>query len=164
MDPETWFGRIRSIDVRVLASIGAVLLLVIGVMWVVPTTPTSNNFTFDSARRGIENAKPIELDQLVKGNIVDGSDADFYRLTPLKAAYRVDVRLVNGSPTMIPGLRIFDATRSLVQDKTIEYIKSPGGSIECSFLAQSNMIYYIQVLSQRSTTGPYTLAASIRKP
>jgi hypothetical protein len=164
MDPETWFGRLRSIDIRVLAAIGATLLLVIGVMWVVPTTPTSNSFTFDSARRGMENAKPIDFDQLIKGSIVDGSDADFYRLTPLKAAYRIDLRLVNGSPTMVPGLRIFDATRNLIQDKTVEYLRSPGGSIECSFLAQSSMLYYIQVLSQRNTTGPYTLSVTIRQP
>src|SRR5262245_61423220 len=119
MEQETWFGRIRSLDIRVLAAIAAALMLIIGVMWVVPTTPTSNSFTFDSARRGMEDAKPIDFDQLVKGSIVDGSDADFYKLTPLKAAYRVEVQLVNGSPTMIPGLRIFDAARNLVQDKTV---------------------------------------------
>jgi len=100
----------------------------------------------------------------VQGKIVDGSDADFYRIAPMKAAYFIDVRLINGSPTMIAGLRIFDTRRNLVQDKTIDNIRNPGGSIECSFLGQSNMNYYIQVLSQRNTTGSYTLSASIRKP
>jgi hypothetical protein len=164
MDQENWFGRIRSLDIRVVASIAAALMLVIGVMWVVPTTPTSNSFTFDSARRGMESAKPIDFDETVKGNIVDGSDVDFYKLTPLKAAYRIDVRLGNGSPTMIPGVRIFDAARNLIQDKTVEYIRNPGGSIECSFLAQSSVFYYIQVLSQRNTTGPYTLSVTIQQP
>lgn len=164
MDRETWFGRIRSLDIRVVASIAAALMLVIGVMWVVPTTPTSNSFTFDSARRGMESAKSIDFDETVKGNIVDGSDVDFYKLTPLKAAYRIDVRLGNGSPTMIPGVRIFDAARNLIQDKTVEYIRNPGGSIECSFLAQSSVFYYIQVLSQRNTTGPYTLSVTIQQP
>jgi hypothetical protein len=164
MDQENWFGRIRSLDIRVVASIAAALMLVIGVMWVVPTTPTSNSFTFDSARRGMESAKPIDYDETVKGYIVDGSDVDFYKLTPLKAAYRIDVRLGNGSPTMIPGVRIFDAARNLIQDKTVEYIRNPGGSIECSFLAQSSVFYYIQVLSQRNTTGPYTLSVTIQQP
>jgi hypothetical protein len=163
MEQETWFGRIRSIDIRVLASIAAALMLIIGVMWVVPTTPTSNSFTFDSARRGMESAHPIDFDEVVKGAIVDGSDADFYKLTPLNAAYRIDVHLVNGSPTMIPGVRIFDAARNLVQDKTAEYVRDPGSSIECSFLAQSSVSYYIQILSQRNTTGPYTLSVTIRQ-
>ena len=77
MDQENWFGRIRSLDIRVVASIAAALMLVIGVMWVVPTTPTSNSFTFDSARRGMDSAKPLSFDEVVKGSIVDGSDADF---------------------------------------------------------------------------------------
>jgi hypothetical protein len=164
MDQETWFGRLRSLDIRVLASIAAGLMLVIGVMWVVPTTPTSNSFTFDSTRRGMDSAKPLSFDEVVKGSIVDGSDADFYKLTPLKAAYRIDVRLVNGSPTMIPGVRIFDAAKNLVQDKTVEYVRSPGSSIESSFLAQSSEFYYIQILSQRNTTGPYTLSVTTQQP
>jgi hypothetical protein len=164
MDQATWFGRIRSLDIRVLASIAAALMLVIGVMWVVPTTPTSNEFTFDSERRGMDSAKPLDFDETVKGSIVDGSDADFYKLTPLKAAYRIDLHLVNGSPTMIPGVRIFDSAKNLVQDKTVEYVRSPGGSIESSFLAQSSGFYYIQILSQRNTTGPYTLSVTIQQP
>jgi len=164
MDQVTWFGRIRSLDIRVLASIAAALMLIIGVMWVVPTTPTSNEFTFDSERRGMDSAKPLDFDETVKGSIVDGSDADFYKLTPLKAAYRIDLHLVNGSRTMIPGVRIFDAAKNLVQDKTVEYVRSPGGSIDCSFLAQSSASYYIQVLSQRNTTGPYTLSVTIGQP
>jgi hypothetical protein len=165
MDPETtWFGRLRSVDIRVLAAIAAALMLIIGVMWVVPTTPTSNSFEFDSARRGMESAHPVDFDELVKGAIVDGSDADFYKLSPLKAANRIDVHLVNGSPTMIPGVRIFDAARNLVQEKTTEYIRNPGGSIECSFLAQSSVSYYVEILSQRNTTGPYTLSVTIQQP
>jgi len=164
MGLETWYKRFLALDIRVWASIAATILLIGGVMWVVPTTPTSNSFTFDSTRRGMQDAVPIEFDTPVKGMIVDGSDADFYRIAPMKAAYFIDVRLLNGSPTMIAGLRIFDTRRNLVQDKTIDNIRNPGGSIECSFLGQSNMNYFIQVLSQRNTTGPYTLSASIRKP
>ena len=161
---DSWFNRTGAVDVRLLAAIGATVLLIIGVMWVVPTTPTSNSFTFDSARRGMEDARPIELETLVQGNIVDGSDADFYKITPLKASYRLDVRMTTGSANMVPGLRIFDATRNLVQDKTVEYVRSPGSSIETSFLAQSSMIYYFQVFTQRNTTGPYTLTVNIRRP
>ena|SRR2546425_7110795 len=161
---ETWFDRIRALDVRVLAAVAATLLLIIGVMWVVPTTPSSNNFKFDTARRAMSDARPIELAEPAQGNIVDGSDADFYRVDPLQSSLRLDVRLANGSAKMIPGLRIFDATRSLLQQKTTEYVRSPGANIDSSFLAQSKMTYYIQVFSQRNTTGPYTLTVTVRQP
>src|SRR5215813_2306760 len=115
MASETWFGRIRSLDVRLLAGAAATLMLVIGVMWVVPTTPSSNSFTFDTARRGIEAARPIELSKPVEGTLVDGSDTDFYRIDPLKSSYRLDLHMMNGSAKLIPGLRIFDATKTLIQ-------------------------------------------------
>jgi hypothetical protein len=164
MVPETWFGRIRALDVRLLAAIAAALMLIAGVMWIVPTTPNSNSFTFDATRRGVSDALPLELGKQVQGNIVDGSDADFYRITPLNASFRLDVRMANGSATMIPGFRVFDSTKTLVLDKSIEYLRTPGASIESSFLAQSKMTYYVQVFSQRNTTGPYSLTVSMRRP
>ncbi|PYS33210.1 MAG: hypothetical protein DMG14_32345 [Acidobacteria bacterium] len=164
MAPETWFGRVRSLDVRLLAGAAATLLLIIGVMWVVPTTPSSNNFTFDTARRGISDARAIELSKPVEGNIVDGSDMDFYRIDPLQSSYRLDVHMMNGSAKLVPGLRIFDATKSLIQDKTLEYVRKPGADIDCSFLAESNITYYVQVFSQRNTTGRYTLTVTVRQP
>jgi hypothetical protein len=157
-----WFGRIRSLDVRLLAAIAATLMLVFGVMWVVPTTPSSQSFTFDTARRSIESARPLDLEKPIAGTIVDGSDMEFYRIPPLQSSFRLDVRMTNGSQKMIPALRVFDATKSLIQDKTQEYVRRPGADIECSFLAQSNMTYYIQVFSQRNTTGPYTLTVTVR--
>jgi hypothetical protein len=162
MDPEGWFGRIRSADVRLLAAIAATLMLVIGVMWVVPTTPTSNSFTFDTARRGISSARPVELAKPVEGTIVDGSDTEFYRINPLKSSYRLDVHMANGSPKLIPGLRVFDTAQNLVQDKSAEYVRKPGADIDASFIAQSNTSYYIQIFSQRNTTGPYTLTVTVR--
>ena len=162
MAPDTWFGRVRATDVRVLAAIAATLLLIIGVMWIVPTTPNSNNFTFDTARRGMEDARPIELATPVQGNIVDGSDADFYRIDPLSSSFRLDVHMTNGSEKLIPAVRIFDATRSLVEEKTVEYLRTPGVNVDCSFLAQSRMTYYVQVFSQRNTTGRYTLTVTMR--
>jgi hypothetical protein len=164
MASETWFGRIRSLDVRLLAGAAATLMLIIGVMWVVPTTPSSNNFTFDTARRGIEDARPIELSKPVEGNLVDGSDTDFYRIDPQKSSYRLDLHMTNGSPKLIPGLRVFDATKTLIQDRTLEFVRRPGADIDASFLAQSSITYYVQVLSQRNTTGRYTLTVTIRQP
>ena len=164
MTSDTWFDRIRSLDVRILAAIVATVLLVGGVMWVVPTTPNSQSFTFDSARRGIPNALPLELGKTMQGAIVDGSDQDFYRIEPLKSAYRLDVVMTTGSDKMIPALRVFDAAQNLIQDKTAEFLRRPGANINSSFLAQSNVTYYIQVFTQRNTTGPYSLTVSVRQP
>jgi hypothetical protein len=81
MGSTAWFDRIRALDVRLFAAVAAALMLIVGVMWVVPTTPNSNSFTFDAARRDISDARPIELASTVQGTLVDGSDVDFYRKT-----------------------------------------------------------------------------------
>jgi hypothetical protein len=164
MTSEGWSSRTGAIDIRLLAAIGAAILLIAGVMWVVPTTPNSKSFTFDTARRGMENARTIELSTPVEGKLVDGSDVDFYRIPPLRAAYRLDVHVANASPNMIPALRIFDTTRNVVQEKTREYLRQPGASIDASFLAQSNMAYFVQVFTQRNTTGSYILTVTVRQP
>ena len=163
MASETPFARIRALDVRLLAAIAATLLLVIGVMWVVPTTPNSNSFTFDTARRSISNARPIEFGKPVEGSIVDGSDTDFYEVKVQNPA-RMDVHMSCGAANLIPALVIFDASKNIVQEKTDEYVRRPGADIDFSFLAQSNMTYYVQVSSQRNTTGPYTLTVTVRQP
>jgi len=162
MAGESWFERFVRLDIRVWAAIIATVLLVGGVMWVVPTTPTSSSFTFDTARRNASTALPILLDTPLDGTIIHGSDAEFYQLEPLKSSYRLDVRLTNHSEKMIPGIRIFDAANNLIQDRSLEFVRKPGATIETSFLAQSNMTYYVQVFSQRNTTGMYTISVTMR--
>jgi len=148
--------RLRALDVRLIAAAAATLMLVIGVMWVIPTTPNSNSFTFDTARRGISGARPLKLGQTVSGAIVDGSDTDFYEVSAAQGPLHLDVRMT-ASANLIPGLRIIDATNRLVQDKSVEYVRQPGANIDTSFVSKSNMTYYVEVFSQRNTTGSYTL-------
>jgi hypothetical protein len=156
-----WLDRIRALDVRLLAAIAATLLLIGGVMWVVPTTPDSNSFTFDTERRSPSDARLIEPGSSVRGTLVDGSDTDFYRFGPFQAAKQVKLHLMNGSAELIPGLRVFDAARTLIADQTIDYVRKPGSDIDCSFSARPNITYYVQVLGQRNTTGPYTLTITV---
>jgi hypothetical protein len=163
MVSNTWFERIRSIDVRILAAIAATLMLIIGVMWVVPTTPTSNSFTFDTERRDFSSARPVALAEPIEGAIVDGSDADYYRISPLPSAVRLDVHMTNGSTTLIPAVRIFDGAKNLVLERSKEYLRSPGANVDCSFPAQSNTTYYVQMFGQRNTNGPYTLTITPRQ-
>jgi hypothetical protein len=158
------FERMRSWDIRIWASIGASLLLIAGVMWTVPFTPDASNFTFDTNRRDVANARLIDLGQRIDGQLVDGSDTDYYRIAPLKASVRLDVHMANGSQKLIPALRVYDSSKNLVVQKAKEYLKSPGADLDCTFLAESNRIYYVQIFSQRNTTGPYGLTVSIRNP
>ena len=163
MSEDTFFGRIRAMDVRILAAIAAALMLIVGVMWVVPTTPNSNSFTFDTVRRDFSSAKPISISEDINGTLVDGSDADFYRIAPLPAAVRLDVHMKNGSKTLLPAIRIYDGSKNLVLEKSKEYLRNPGADLDCSFLAQSNLTYYLHILSQRNTNGPYTLTVTVRR-
>src|SRR5262249_21379080 len=137
----SWFDRVRALDVRLLAAVAAALMLIVGVMWVVPTTPTSNSFTFDTARRDISAARAIELAKPVSGTLVDGSDIDFYRIDPLQSTSHLNVQLTNGSARLIPGMMVLDGTRNLVLEKTTEYVRQPGGDIDFTFVAQSSMTY-----------------------
>jgi hypothetical protein len=160
----SFIERLRSWDVRIWASIGASVLLIIGVMWTVPFTPDSNNFTFDTNRRDVSNARVIEIGEPITGQLTDGSDTDFYRIAPLPSSVRLDIHMMNRSPKFIPAVRVYDTTKNIVVEKSREYLKSPGADLECTFLAQSNTTYYVQILSQRNTSGPYTLTVTVRTP
>jgi hypothetical protein len=160
----TLFERVRSWDIRIWAAIGASLLLIAGVMWTVPFTPDASNFTFDTNRRDVANARLIDLGQRIDGQLVDGSDTDYYRIAPLKASVRLDVHMDNGSQKLIPAVRVYDSSKNLIVQKAKEYLKSPGADLDCTFLAESNRIYYVQIFSQRNTTGTYGLTVSIRNP
>ena len=164
MTTDTWFRRIRKLDIRLWAAAAATLMLVAGVMWVVPTTPSSKTFTFETTRRSMEHALQLEFGTTAGGTLVDGSDTEFYRFGPIQDAVRIDVHMANRSPKMIPGLRIFDETRNLIQDQTEEYVRRPGANIEFSFMAESNRTYFVQVLSQRNTIGEYSLTVEARQP
>jgi hypothetical protein len=140
-------ARIRKVDVRVWASAAAALLLIFGVMWTLPTTPESNEFKFDTARRGLDNAKLININEPAAGQIVDGSDVDYYQIRsgsggPLR------IHVAKDSGTLVPALDVYDSNKKLVEEKL---------GPDYSFVAQSNATYYIQVSGQRSTTGDYTL-------
>jgi hypothetical protein len=159
MASRTWLARIREIDVRIWAAAGAALLLIGGVMWVVPTTPESTNFTFENTRRDISHARPIEMAKPIDGKLVDGSDIDIYRLDPIAGGLEVHVHIDSSSTTLIPALIVYDSAKNTIGEK-----QSPGGNLDYSFLAQPNMTYYVQVWGRRSTTGPYTLSISTRNP
>ena len=150
MAANSLFARIRKIDVRIIASAAAALLLIVGVMWTIPTTPESNEFTFDAARRTLYNARPIEINQAVPGQIVDGSDIDYYQIhAGFGGPLRIHIEVNSGG--MIPAIDVYGANKKLIEEKL---------GPDLSFASTANATYYIQVSGQRSTTGDYTLTVS----
>ena len=116
-------------------------------MWTIPTTPESNEFKFDSARRSLSNAKAIEINQPLPGHIVDGSDIDYYQIRSGPGG-RLHIHVRANSATLAPAIDVYDKNKKFVDEKL---------GTDCSFLAQPNTTYYVQVSGQRSTTGDYTL-------
>src|SRR5215467_11320979 len=101
MAANSLIARVKNIDVRIIAAVAAALLLIIGVMWTIPTTPESNEFKFDSARRNLSNARPIEINQPVSGQIVDGSDIDYYQIHSDRAGL-LEIHVATTSATLAP--------------------------------------------------------------
>jgi hypothetical protein len=151
MAAKNWFARVRSIDVRIIASAGAAVLLIGGVMWTIPTTPDSNSFKFDAPRRDFSSARPVEPGKPIQGQIVDGSDIDYYRIRSSDKGGRVQIHVQNDSATFIPGLSVYDNGKKLIEERSAS---------DYGLETQPNSTYYIQVWGQRSTTGPYTLTVT----
>ena len=143
----TWFARVRAIDVRLIAAVAASLLLIVGVMWTIPTTPESNSFTFDAARRNLSSARLVEINKPIPGQIVDGSDIDYYRINS-GAGGHLQIHVQNDSGTLVPALDIYDARKKIIEEKL---------GPDYGLVGQPNTTYYIQVWGQRSTVGQYTL-------
>ncbi len=148
------FERVKTIDVRIIAAVAAALLLIVGVMWTIPTTPESNEFTFDGARRSLSNARPIQMNQPISGQIVDGSDIDYYRINSGFGG-RLRVHIAKDEGTFLPAIDIYDANKKIVDEKL---------GADDTFIAQPNATYYIQVAGQRNTTGNYTLVCYSANP
>jgi hypothetical protein len=150
MGEKSWLARIRTIDVRLIAAAAASLLLIVGVMWTIPTTPESNSFTFDAARRNLSNARPIEINKPIAGEIVDGSDIDYFRINS-GAGGRLHIHVRKDSGTLAPALDVYDAAKKIIEEKL---------GPDYGFAGQPNTTYYIQVWGQRNTTGQYTLTVN----
>jgi len=151
MAAKNWLARVRSIDVRIIAAAAAAVLLIGGVMWTIPTTPDSNSFTFDPPRRDFSSARPVEPGKPIQGQIVDGSDIDYYRINSGTAGGHVQIHIQNDSATFVPGLSVYDSAKKLIEERP---------STDYSLATQPNTTYYLQVWGQRSTTGPYTLTVT----
>ena len=150
----TWFERLRGLDVRLLAAIGACLLLIVAIVVTLPKGPDSSNVVLDPVPPGHDmfHAKAIELDQAIEANI-DGKDTDFYRVKLIGARGYLRVH-ISHSTTLIPGVRIYASDKNTVGEY---YFDDAGANVDYPFLAQPDTTYYLQIWGARGTIGTYTL-------
>jgi hypothetical protein len=90
----------------------------------------------------------------IKANIMDVEDTDFYSfLAPLTGKMTVEVH--NESVALIPAVQLYGPDmRSLGFGPTL---RTPGESLQTSIDVEKSQTYYVQVWSQASTSGAYTL-------
>ena len=150
----TWFERLRGLDVRLLAAIGACLLLIVAIVVTLPKGPDSSNVVLDPVPPGHDmfHAKAIALDQAIEANI-DGKDTDFYRVKSIGARGYLRVH-ISHSTTLIPGVRIYASDKNTVGEYRFDHAGANG---DYPFLAQPDTTYYLQIWGARGTIGTYTL-------
>jgi len=154
-----WFGRLRGIDIRLVAAIGATLLLIFAIAVTLPNGPDSGNVIFDPApRHDISHAERVELAKPIESRIMRDKDADFYQVKSAGASGFLTVHVNNESKTFIPEVRVFDINR---KSNGESHADAPGANLEYRFPAQPDTTYYIQVWGQQGTVGTYILMVSV---
>jgi hypothetical protein len=102
----------------------------------------------------IMSARRIAPGEPVQANIMDADDTDFYSFqSPRRGTITIDIR--SGSQTLIPAVTIYNADR-----RNMGFgpeLRSPGLNLEHTIAVEKGRTYYIQVWSQASSTGAYTL-------
>lgn len=89
-------------------------------------------------------ATSIKLGRTTEANVMDGIDADWYRLSGIDGK-TVTVRLENKSRTLRPSIRVHNADKSVARDWTSANVE--GADLEVSFPAEPNREYFIVVAS-----------------
>ncbi len=156
---EKWCVRLRRADVRLLAAIGAGLLLIVAIAVTLPKASDSDYLVFDPVPPGrdISHAKPIDLQKVIEANIVGGNDSDFYRVKSLAARGYLKVHISNASATLIPGVRIYAGDKKPIAEYSLDHAGTP---LDYAFPIQPDTTYYLQVWGANVTAGTYTLAVT----
>jgi hypothetical protein len=102
----------------------------------------------------IFNARRITLGTPVEAGIMDDNDTDFFSFVSARNG-TVNIVITNRSTTLIPALSTFfpDMRSSGFGPD----IKTPGGNLRHTLEVQENQTYFLQVWSQSSTAGKYSL-------
>jgi tetratricopeptide (TPR) repeat protein len=102
----------------------------------------------------IFNAKRVEIAQEIMANIMDGTDEDYYSFIAPRTG-QVNVTVRNRSTTLIPALTTYSP-----EMRNIGFgpdLRTPGATLRHTFDVVENQTYYLQVWSENSTSGDYSL-------
>jgi hypothetical protein len=103
----------------------------------------------------ILNPTPLTVGQTIEANIMDAADTDFYSfVAPENGSARVEIR--NRSTTLIPALAAFSTDRRAAGSGPDVHV--PGADLSYTFAVKPGRLYYIQVRSEGSSAGAYSLA------
>ena len=106
----------------------------------------------------IQRAKDISVEKPIAGHVMDGADADYYRIKTSSKNSTVIVSINNPSSTLRPQLALFNGDKHKFWGNN-GYYWTPGQDLEHSFEAKADSVYYLAVSGYKST-GPYQLKVS----
>jgi hypothetical protein len=103
----------------------------------------------------IFSARSVAIGTAVEANIMDAQDTDYYSfLATRTGTVTIDVR--NRSTTLIPALSTFHPDRR--SSGFGPDVRTPGADLHHRLDVQQGQIYFLQVWSQSSSSGDYTLS------
>jgi hypothetical protein len=102
----------------------------------------------------IFSAHRLTFDTPVEAGLMDGEDTDYFQFTANRDG-QVEVTIRNGSNTLVPALTVYDSSR-----RNIGFgpdVTTPGADLRHTFAVVNGQTYYLQVWSQPSMPGKYSL-------
>jgi hypothetical protein len=108
----------------------------------------------------MDQANAIWPDRPIEATISPSlGDVDcFWFTTPRPPRDRYAVEIANRSNTLIPRLRVYDATGAVLSG--LKEATNPGASVRFDFSPPSNTLYYLQIDGANGTSGAYSLSVN----
>ena len=100
-------------------------------------------------------ATPIDLGSVIEANIMDGQDTDYYIVKTGSTAAELTALFVNGSTTLHPWLAVYDGNRHQLINPC--YSQEALTQLPCTFSAQAQSSYYVEIAGADGTAGSYKL-------
>jgi hypothetical protein len=105
----------------------------------------------------IFSSHPVVIGQPAEANIMDAQDTDYYSFVAPRTG-QVSIEIKNASSTLIPAITTFHPDRR--NSGFGPDLKTPGADLHHRLDVQQNQTYYLQVWSQASSSGKYTLTVN----
>lgn len=103
----------------------------------------------------------IQVGSKIAGAISDGTDNDFFQFNTTSGPRDYyQVALNNGSLTLAPDIKVYDANRKMVRECD-SY--EPVAHVDCAFSALPDSTYIVQIWGTSGTVGAYELVVAPQK-